>query len=179
MKAIKQRLGLFAGAGSLGLVASSLLLFREEIIGPINFDPALILSLLFSGLMFCLLFRENSRYRAAKLITENKLMHIQTAKIEERISDTGCSHIDGIEVIVSCFGILLDSKVIQFNMNGIDLKGVEIGRESICFSYNTSGKDRSIQILHGELGNREIQSFTEKFTYETGIEPIMVKACER
>lgn len=53
---------------------------------------------------------------AAQLIIENQIIHIQSAVIADKAFDEGeYENVGGIEVFVSNFGILLDSRVIKFN----------------------------------------------------------------
>ena len=113
----------------------------------------------------------NRKLKTARLIIENQILHIKPAIIDAGTCD---SPIGGIEIIISCFGILLGSQVIKFNLDGINLKAVEIGSEFICLTYGAKDKQtQKIRILHGAMDSLEMQRIGEKFRYETGVVPII------
>lgn len=175
MKVIKQRLRLFVAASSLGLLTSLFILLESVLMHRINFSPVFVLILLLTAFLIGFLIREYGRYKAAKLIVDNKIMHIQVVQIEDIIGKVNIPMlIGGIEVFISCFGILLDSKVIKFNIDAIKLKGVEIGHEFIYLSYGTEEITQKIRILHGIIGTQELQSYIDRFCYETGIVPVAI-----
>ena len=95
----------------------------------------------------------------AKLIIENQIIHIKPAIISG----------DSLDVYVSCFGILLDSKIIKFNQEGVSLKEVELGRDFIYLTYGTNKKIQSIKLLHGLTEKKDLDEIARKFLYETGI----------
>jgi hypothetical protein len=109
------------------------------------------------------------------LIIENKIIYIEVAEIRQK-SDDGSSFImlGGLEVYISCFGILLGSRVIRFNINGINLKEVEIGNGFISLVYGNDKKIQNIKLLHGVIEKAELQYIVEGFRHETGIIPIVV-----
>lgn len=138
---------------------------------PFYTDLFLVVAILATLFLLAFLIRSNRRLKTARLIIENQILHIQPAKIESGIcgeTDTTL-HIGGIEVFISCFGILLDSKVIKFNRDGIRLKAVEIGREFICLSYGTDQHTQKTRILHEPIASQELQNIVERFRYETGV----------
>jgi hypothetical protein len=117
----------------------------------------------------CLMIWENGRMEAAKLISENRILHICAATVMdgEKNNHSGI----GFEVFVSCFGILLNDKVIKFNQDRIQLKRIEIEQNYIILTYGAKRKTRTIRLLHPELDENEIRRITDKFHYETGISP--------
>lgn len=125
------------------------------------------LLLLSAAVLAYLLILEYGRYNVAKLIIENKILDIQVAKIEQNSTDS-------IEFIISCFGILLGSKVIKFNTDGIRLKEIEIADDTICIVYGKDKKSKSIRLLHGPIDKNEIKGVAERFQYETGIAPNII-----
>ncbi len=62
-----------------------------------------------------------------------------------------------MEVFVSYFGILLDSKIIKFNQDGILLKAVEIGRDFISLTYGKGKQIRNTRLFHAEISSGELE----------------------
>lgn len=171
-------MGLFGiGTGS-GIAAALFVELNSIADRSLKISAVLMVILLYCAFMLLLFIWEFGNYRIALLIIENSILKIQSAKIEEGTLARGTPPIGGIEVFISCFGILLDSRVIKFNLHDITLKGVIIGPDSISFSYGRGGSDRTLRILCGELGNKDLQSFVERFRYETGVEPVLEQGFE-
>jgi hypothetical protein len=126
-----------------------------------------------TAVLLVLLIHENRILTTCKLINENQIMRIQLAEIEIENRKKG----QDIEAVISCFGILLGSKVIKFNLEGIQLKSVEICKEYICLSYGTKKKNEKIRILYGGFGMEECSQIVEKFRYETGVIPTITGIC--
>jgi hypothetical protein len=77
-----------------------------------------------------------SKLKIAQLIAENPILHISTALISDMSPEAAQpENIESSEVVVSYFGILLDDRIIKFNQDGIRLRAVEIGADSISFTY--------------------------------------------
>jgi hypothetical protein len=135
-----------------------------------------VLLILTSGLHVILLMREFGDYRIAKLIIENKIMSIEAAEINKRSYDSSDNilKIDSLEFFISCFGILLGSRVIKFNIDGVRLKKVEIGNDLVCLTYGTNDSIQHIKLIHGVIEIDELKTIAERFRYETGIVPIIV-----
>lgn len=171
MKAIKQRILFFTAAIGLGLIFLTMFFFCYSSFPSGFFVPAFFLLFLFEVAMLCMLMRQYKRYATAKLIIENRIMHIEAAQIKEGVFENA-PILGNIEVYISCFGILLDSKIIKFNIDGISLKEVEIGRKWICLVYGKDKKNESVRILHGGMEHREVKELVERFRYETGIVPV-------
>jgi hypothetical protein len=176
LKIIRQRLIFLALFSGIGLL-SSLKLFVDNFIAcGIHMHIFSVLLLLVSCLPVVLLIWEYQIHKHAKLIIENKIMHIEAAKINQISGDTGFNAmgVEGLEVYISCFGILLGSKVIKFNMDGINLKKVEIGNDFIFLVYGKDKKNQSIRLLHKAIEKSELLSIIDLFRHETGITPIVV-----
>lgn len=132
-------------------------------------------------------FRQYSRLKTAKLIVENKIMYIQPMMISDLLwenngfesKDTGNKAenlaVESIEVFISCFGILLGSKIIKFNQKGIKLKAVEIGSSYVSIEYGTDMDIRNIWLLYVRPDNDILSDIIEKFRYETGIIPAVIQ----
>lgn len=114
---------------------------------------------------------EYSRLKVAGLIIENQILHIQPAVIEESGKDAMGSTVESMEVFVSCFGILLDSRIIKFNQVGIRLLMVEIGQDFISIRYGRGKKKHMITLLCEIFAETELAEITRRFRYETGITP--------
>lgn len=171
MKAIRQRVRFFSIATGLGVLTSGFIFFEDTTRHQLYKDPLLVVAILMTVCLLVFLLGANRKLKTARLIIENQILHIQSAKIDAGTCgeiDTTL-HIGGIEVFVSCFGILLDSQVIKFNLDGIQPKAVEIGRQFICLTYGRGEQIRKIRILHEAIGNQELQSIVERFRYETGV----------
>lgn len=105
-------------------------------------------------------------YKDAKLIIENTIIRIPLALIKE-----DCDKI--IETYISCFGVLIDSKVIKYNVGNINLKSVEINSEYICINSGKGEKSHQTCILHGIIEEKDLQLILKRFRYETGIMPTL------
>ena len=144
-----------------------------------NIDIRIVFVLLFTvlaALLAALLAAEYYRYNTAKLIMDNKIIYIQVTKIEEncekKIYNTLSTIV--IEYIISCFGVLLGSKVIKFNVDGIKLIEVKIDHDFIFIVYGKDNWNKTIRLLHGSLSTQELRDFVERFRYETGITPNVI-----
>lgn len=175
MNVIKQRIRLFATVSSLGLLTSLFILLESVMMHRIKASPFFLPAMLLTVFTIWLLIKEYGKYKAAKLIVDNKIMHIQVAQVEDITGKSkNTAEIGNMEVFISCFGVLLDSKVIEFNIDAIKLKGVEIGHEFICLYYGTDKVIRKIRILHGNIGTQELQGYIDRFCYETGVVPVAI-----
>lgn len=105
--------------------------------------------------------------KAAQLIIENQILHIQPAVCMDRD--------ESIEVYVSCFGILLQSKIIKFNQEGIRLKAVELGRYYITLTYGTVQEMQSTKLIYEEIRDGTLQKIVRRFRYETGVVPVITQ----
>ena len=81
---------------------------------------------------------------------------------------------DPFEYIAAYFGILLDSKIIKFNQDGIRLKAVEIGCDFISLTYGTDKQVQNTRLLREAIDRGELKGIAEKFRYETGIVPVII-----
>lgn len=172
LRTIKLKIVIFAVISCLGILLTLLLLIKSNyVLNNIN-SLAIKIVLTITFISIGLFIYEYEKYKIAKLILENKILHIQSAKIEEEIMGkrTNSLLFDGLEVYISCFGILLDSKVIKFNIDKINLKKVVVDSKYIYFTYGVN-RFKSIKILHGNMNSSDLHEFVERFSYETGIRP--------
>lgn len=106
----------------LSIISISKLYFKEYMCHLLYFFiPVTLISTI-------VLVREYKRFRIAEVIIENQILHIMSAYF--LIADSGkriSSFSDRIDIFISNFGILLDSKIVKFNQGGDQLKAVEIG----------------------------------------------------
>lgn len=125
-------------------------------------------SVMAAGLWAC----EYRRLKIARLIAENSILNIRTAAIADVSGETEKPDTSGTnEVFVSYFGILLDSKLIKFNQDGIRLMAVEFGPDYILLTYGTDKWMQSTRLLRPVMPREELRAIAEKFRYETGIVP--------
>lgn len=165
MKAIRQRRHILAAAAGLGILASVLILACGRTMPEIRTQILLTVSLPASACMAALWVQECRKLRIARLIAENQILHIRTAAIGDGADD--------IEVFVSYFGILVDSKIIKFNQESTFLKAVEIGRDYISLTYGTDRRVQSTRLLHAAIDDEEAERIAERFHRETGIIPVI------
>lgn len=139
-----------------------------------NCRPIFFLFLPATVFVITMLMREHRRYKIAMLIMDNKIMHIQIAREECSDNRPGVpATTRDIGIVISCFGVLIDTNAFKFNIDSIKLKGVEIGRETICLYYGAEKVTKKIEILHGTIDEQEMQSYVDRFCYETGITPVV------
>jgi len=180
LKKIRASLRLLIFAIGAGLLVSYLLFIKIVTGKPATAEPFMMLALLMgltTVLLILLLIWKFKDYQMAEMIIDNNILLIKAAKIWQeppttinRSMPTG-----GMEVFISCFGILLDSEVIKFNIDGVKLKNVEIGRDYIELSYGKKERTSSIRLLHGGIDESEMQRIIEQFRYETGIVPVIIE----
>jgi len=130
--------------------------------------------LLAAGLIATVIFFiMNRRLKEAQLIVENQILHIQFAvqSAWDTTKENEFQSCEKVEVFVSYFGILLGSKVIKFNQDGIRLKAVEIGRDYISLDYGRDSDTQNIRLIHLRPDSAILEGIIEKFRYETGITP--------
>ncbi len=174
METIKIRIGCLSVANTIVLIFTFGLFFNKSAIHMLHIIQVSIGSLILLSLLFVFLIREYSKYKVAKLIMENKIMHIKVAKKEMKVSKSIIGMLPySIDVYISYFGVLLGSKIIKFNMDEIALKSVKIGIEFISFVYDSNGKIQTLTILHGSIKKQELQDFVERIRYETGVIPVI------
>lgn len=108
---------------------------------------------------------------SARLIAENELLHICPA-----VNAVGGGNQPGnaaMNISVSCFGILLDSRVIRFNHKANRLRLVEIGREVIALTYGPDTQVEQMVILHPAIDDGTARSIALRFHFETGAETVL------
>ena len=120
-----------------------------------------------------LFFTMRKKLTAARLIVENQILHIQPAvqRVRNSMKESEAESLETVEMFVSCFGILLGSKVIKFNQEGIRLKAVEIGRDYLSLDYGRDTDIHNIRLIYSRPDSTVLASIIEKFRYETGITP--------
>ena len=143
------------------------------ILQPANWKPYAAMALSAGLIAAFLFFIMNQRLTAARLIVENQILHIQPAvqRVWDSTKESEAKPCETVEMFVSCFGILLGSKVIKFNQEGIRLKAVEIGRDYLSLDYGRDMDIRNIRLIHSSPDSAVLESIIEKFRYETGIIP--------
>lgn len=177
MEAIRQRYYFFAAVAGIGLLLSVFLLACGLLTPEIQTQMLLfitIVTILTSSIMAGLWIREYRKLKTGELIVENRILHIRAAVISEGVCPVANPEdANGLDIFISYFGILLDSKIIKFNQEGTRLKAVEIGRDSISLTYGTDKQVHKTRILRAAIDKRELDGIIEKFRYETGIVPVI------
>jgi hypothetical protein len=171
---IRRRTYLFAAFTGLCVALSASVLACGLLAPEIQTRLLLALSVLVSGGMAGLWAREHGRLRAASLIFENCILRIPVAVIDEAGDAAKPENAKSLEVFVSYFGILLGSRIVKFNQDGIILKGVEIGRDFLNLTYGTERGMRTTRLLRAEISQGELERIVERFRYETGVVPVTI-----
>lgn len=176
MKKIEHRLIFLIAVSSMGLLGVIAVFIRDMTFKRTYIDPILFTAVFLTAILFGLLARGYGRLKTARLIVDNKILYINAVQIEKAVSGHNSTliFVDGMEVFISCFGILIGSKIIKFNMDSIRLKEVEIGCEYISLFYGTDRKTQKVSLLHGSMDMKEIESINGRFSYETGVIPVVM-----
>ncbi|HAN86034.1 MAG: hypothetical protein WCZ48_08300 [Bacillota bacterium] len=175
MKAIRQRSYVFATAACIGIAVSLLILACSRTVHESQARILLTVSLPASACMAALWAQEHRRRKIAQLIVENQILHIRTATICDTAGAAAePEEAETIDIFVSYFGILLDSRVIKFNQDGIFLKAVEIGPNSITLTYGTDKRVQSARLLQAAIDDEQVKRIVEQFRHETGIVPVII-----
>lgn len=169
MNKLTRRAYFYLAAATLG-TAASVAIF---ILRPPCWKLSLITALAVTLIIVFLFVKLKKSIVDARLIIDNQIIHIQPAVIKEQSEEKRAAILPGelIEVFVSCFGILLDSKIIKFNQDGILLKTVEIGRDFISLTYGTEKRTQNTRLLRAAMENGELERIIQRFRYETGVVP--------
>ncbi|NLO09948.1 MAG: hypothetical protein GX129_08815 [Clostridiales bacterium] len=175
MKTIRKRQLIYAGLASLSVLIGILLLVSGGVWSDIH-GRILLSSVLIVGLVpMALMAYETRKYRDARLITDNPIMHYKTAVISNiSVEAPMQQQTKHDEIIVSYFGILLNDKTIVFNQKGIRLKAVQIGEGFISLTYGTPTWAQIIRLLCPVIDPDAMDKISEKFRYETGINPSLI-----
>lgn len=173
MKSIRQRLGILIFLTFFNMTVWVLLVIRASLAQSIPSQLLMAGSMMVSILLAALGIREFLRLRTARLITDNEILSISPAIIEVEDSERNnkMTSLKTLEVVISCFGILVGSEIIKFNQDGIVLKAVEITDSTIVLTYGIKQETRRILLLHQSLESAKIAEIVEAFRYETGVVP--------
>ncbi len=175
MNAIRKRNFVFAAFTGFGLLIAAILILIGGPISEIKTQMFLASVMIASGVSAGFWIRERGKLKVARLIAENPILHIRTATISNISQETAQPEdIENTEMFVSYFGILLDTKIIKFNQDGIRLRAVEIGPDFIVFTYGTEKRMQSTRLLRPPLDPAAMDEISERFRYETGITPTWI-----
>lgn len=167
MERIKQKLRFYIVLITMSFAFLITLYARRFAYSKIDTRVIFALLLLTVFILLTLFLLEYRRYRFALLIIENKIFDIQAVK-ENSFTD------NSNEFIISCFGILLGTKIIRFNVEGIQLKEIEISGKAISITYEKDKEVKNIRLLHDTIEKSKIKEIAEKFQFETGINPLIL-----
>jgi hypothetical protein len=175
LKAIRKRSLVFAVITGFGILTGVMLLVFGEATSEIQAQILLASVIIASGISAGFCIHERGKLKIARLIVENPIMQIHTA-IVSNISGEAAQpeDIENTEVVVSYFGILLGSKIIKFNQDGIRLRAVEIEDDFISFTYGTEKRMQNTRLLRPMIDPAAMDEISEKFRYETGITPTLI-----
>ena len=133
-----------------------------------------VFSLMGGTLALALFLAARKKLMTARAIVESAVICIEPAVIcgqgQAAKEEEGLREDFGI--YVSCFGILLGTKLIKFNQDGIWLRAVEIGADSISFGYGASSEElQTIRLLYSRPSEDTLADVMESFRKETGVMP--------
>lgn len=176
MTGIRKKVYLYAFLSGICIIMSVtfvLLSIREPYLKKYS-DNILSLSLLLTSIPMIVLLKNYKNLKMAEIITENQIIHLQSGYclIE---SGTTSSSAKKVDIAISNFGILIGAKIIKFNQRDIWLKAVGMGKDFISLTYGSFGKTQNLQLIHAEFDREELDKVVEKFRFETGIIPQIVK----
>lgn len=157
-----------------GLAAAASILLWAARLPACGMDVTWLLaaSLATCPLLVCLWVKELRNLKKARLISENRIVSIPTAAIGEKGGGgAGYNRTETVCAIVSNFGVLLGSRVYEFNQGGAQLKGVEVGTDHIALTYGTESRAVNIRLFGETFSEEEQEKIAERFRYETGITP--------
>ena len=140
-------------------------------------EYCVVFTLMGTTLMAALFFASLSNLATAKTIVDSAVICIQPAVICGRTDEVKEKELrESFGIYVSCFGILLGTKVIRFNQNGIWLKSVGIGQDYISFGYGERGEElQAIRLLYSRPDEETIAGIVENFRKETGVVPTIIE----
>jgi len=174
LKFIRRRTVIFAAFSGLGIAISALLLSFGVVTHGVQVQILLVIVLLASTISASLWVREYKKLKTAHLIIENSILHIRTAVISNVSGETAKpQEAENTEAFVSYFGILLDSKIIKFNQDGIYIKAAEIGKDYISLTYGTDKRVQNTRLLRAAVDPAELDGIVKKFHFETGVNPVI------
>ena len=133
-----------------------------------------LFALMGATLAAALYFAARRKLMTAKTIADSAVICIQPAVICGRADEEKDKEElrENFGIYVSCFGILLGTKIIEFNQNGVWLKNVEIGQDYILFGYGASGDQlQNIRLLYSRPDEAALADIIENFRKETGVTP--------
>lgn len=110
------------------------------------------------------LFRSARDLTTGRLIWDNQILQIPVAKLDGAL-------LNDMQMVVSGFGILMNSKVIRFNQDGIKLLSVTISADHIGLRYGAGENVHEAKLLFQLPDKDKLQAITEAFCFETGVEP--------
>lgn len=173
MNKIRGRLKYFIVFTLLGFATTFVLIAMGEV-GEINILVFMTIIFLVSAIAIIAL-GEYFRLKDTRLIKENPILRICNAKISDLSQEELESRrTERDEVIISYFGILMGSRIIRFNQEGIRLRDVEIGEDFISLTYGKNDRLKNTRILKPLTDAKTLDEITEKFSYETGIKPRII-----
>ncbi len=140
------------------------------------FIKALIITdIVFIGILLIMINLSYKKIMMAKLILDNGIIHLKETRVilsnagnEYQTKDTVA------ETIVSCFGLLLGTKIIKYNQDHINLKSVELSEKYMTLVYESKYGSKKIRIHHAPMTVPERIRISETFRYETGVKPVLV-----
>lgn len=167
MKNIQKATQVYFASATLTVAAGVLLVFCIPYRSLITLLPLLFLAAcIFIGLGVW----KTILLKAARLITENGLFQISPVMLTG--ADRSPASDPETEIVVSCFGVLINSRVVRFNRRENRLWRVEIGRDSLKLFYGAQNDQKQMTLIHEPIDTDTARRLAERFRIETGAEII-------
>ncbi|MGI6728084.1 MAG: hypothetical protein ACOX4P_05945 [Anaerovoracaceae bacterium] len=116
-----------------------------------------------------LLVRQSRLLYDATLIWDNRILAVPSALI----SMPGCQmKKDTEETVVSTFGILIDSEIYRWGLDGVHgvrLHTAHIDKERMYLTFGDAAQTMRVELLHGMLHKQTVVEAAQKLLHETGV----------
>lgn len=169
MEKLQKDLRWYFVSATLLIIIGALLSFIPSWSFPMPF--LLLLILLTSCVLIGLGLRKTVFLRDARLITENEIF--QTSPVMLAGEDGNPVSDPETKIVVSCFGILINSRVIWFNRKANRLWRVEIGQDFLKLVYGTKTNQKQMILLHEPINTDTMHRLAERFRVETGAKTVL------
>ena len=116
-----------------------------------------------------LLLRQSRLLYDATLIWDNRILLVPSALISmpSRQMKT-----DTEETVVSTFGVLIDSRIYRWGLDGVHgvrLHAAQIDKERMYLTFGDKDQTMRVELLHGMLHKQTVVESAQKLWHETGV----------
>ncbi len=122
-----------------------------------------------SAISLLLLVRQTRLLYDATLIWDNRILAVPSALISMLSSKMKK---DTEETVVSTFGILVDSEIYRWGLDGVHgvrLHTAQIDQERMHLTFGDEAQTMRVELLHGMTEMQAVLDAAKKLLYETGV----------